>query len=150
MRQPTSATRRPARRREAGITLLELMVVVVIVGILASIAYPSYQTFTLRARRADAQQMLMDIAARQERYFGDEREYADDFGDLGYPAARIVSGSLQSDDDYYLIELDRASPGSYTLTATPTGNHSDTECGELTLASNGERGSAQGTLERCW
>jgi len=72
------------------------------------------------------------------------------YGALGSPAARIVSCSLQSDDNYYLLALNRASPGSYTLTASPTGSHNDAECGNLTLASNGERGSSTGTLERCW
>lgn len=144
----SNLTRGASRQRQLGFTLVELMMVVVIVGILASIAYPSYQSFTLRARRADAQQMLMDIAARQERYFGSENEYADDFTDLGY--SDLVSGDLASDDGYYLIDLTRANPGRYTLTASPTGSHSDSECGDLTLDSRGVRAASAGTVERCW
>ena len=115
MKYHANYSRRSQSQR--GVTLLELMVVVVIVGILASVAYPSYQSFTLRARRADAQQTLMDIAARQERFFGDNRNYATTFAQLGYPAARISSGSLRTDDEYYLIAFDAGSTvASYDLT----------------------------------
>jgi type IV pilus assembly protein PilE len=56
------------RRHATGFTLTEVMIVVVIVGILATIAYPSYQEKVLRSRRADGQAALMSLAQAQERY----------------------------------------------------------------------------------
>ncbi len=57
--------------RPGGFTLIEVMVVVTIVGILAAIAYPSYQDIVRQTRRADALSALMDMMAKQERYFTD-------------------------------------------------------------------------------
>jgi len=56
-------------RRQNGFTLIELMVTVVIIGILASIAFPSYQEFVKRGNRTEGQAFLSEVAARQERYF---------------------------------------------------------------------------------
>ncbi|GAI02651.1 unnamed protein product, partial [marine sediment metagenome] len=50
-----------------GFTLIELMIVVAVIAILAAIAYPSYTRYVYRARRADGQDLLMRIAAAQER-----------------------------------------------------------------------------------
>ena len=61
---------------QVGVTLIELMVVVVIIGILASIAYPSYSNHLAKGRRASAQAHLMDIAQRQQQYLLDARSYA--------------------------------------------------------------------------
>jgi type IV pilus assembly protein PilE len=63
-------------RRKAGFSLIELMVTVVVVAILAAIAYPSYQRHVLRGIRSQGQQFLMDVAQRQEQYMLDQRSYA--------------------------------------------------------------------------
>ena len=57
------------RRNMRGITLIELMIVVVIVGILAAIAYPNYQEFTSRAKRNEARAALLRLATNQERFY---------------------------------------------------------------------------------
>ena len=57
------------RKTMRGVTLLELMIVVVIVGILASIAYPSYRQFMERAKRTEAKALLLEIATNQERCY---------------------------------------------------------------------------------
>lgn len=59
-----------------GFTLIELMIVVVIIGILAAIAYPSYSKYMVQTRRSDAQIALTRMAAAQEKYFSDFGYYA--------------------------------------------------------------------------
>src|SRR5512147_1482905 len=66
-----------------GFTLLELMIVVVIVGILAAIAYPSYMQYPRRSARAEAQSYLSNVATLQQQYLVDKRSYAPSLSSLG-------------------------------------------------------------------
>ena len=63
-------TEQSMKRIERGFTLIELMIVVAIIGILAAIAYPSYDEYVKRSNRTEGQALLSDASARQERYFG--------------------------------------------------------------------------------
>src|SRR5690606_16242997 len=82
-----------------GFTMIELMIVVVIVGILAAIAYPSYRSYVLRANRAEARALLLDIAAREERFFSNNNTYTADLTQLGFPAA----GAVESEHGVYSV-----------------------------------------------
>ncbi|WP_153109276.1 type IV pilin protein [Propionivibrio limicola] len=98
-----------------GFTLIELMIVVAIVGILASIAYPSYQEYVRRGHRADAQAYLMDVAQRQQQYFTDNRSYAGDVATLNAAAPSSIT-------PYYTIAIvTGATPPSFSVTATAIG-----------------------------
>ena len=66
-----------------GFTLIEMMVVVVILGILVSIAYPSYTSYLLKSRRAEAKSMLQEIQLRQEKYRANNSSYGS-LSDLGW------------------------------------------------------------------
>lgn len=133
--------------RQRGVTLIELMIVVVIVGILASVAYPSYQQYILRSKRSEGKALLMDIVARQERFYFDNNRYTDDLTDLGF-----ASENPSSAEDNYEASVAEGESGeietSYAITVTPV--FDDSECGALILDSRGTQSSSNGELERCW
>ncbi len=120
-----------ARRAARGFTLIELMITVAIVGILAAIAYPSYQNSIRKGRRAAAQEFLLDVAQREQQYFLDNRSYGS-LTDLGMTASDEVS-------EYYTVVSTPVAgpPPSFTATATPKG--SQVSDGALTINSKGQK-----------
>lgn len=146
-----------------GFTLIEMMIVVAIIGILAAIAYPSYQQYILRSNRTEGQALLNEAAAREERYFAQNNSYVSAAGDmakLNLPNTTSsgtgddkTSAALSTTGKYSLTVSKVASDGGYTLTATPQGSQTaDTKCGNLTLNAVGARGvSASGaSVDSCW
>ena len=128
--------------RQRGFSLLELMIAVVVVGILASVAYPSYVEYARRSDRAEGQALLMEAAARQERFFAQNRRYvvADaDIASLGLQAS--------SRNGRYVLTLAAGEDGDggYLLRVEP--QRDDPRCGPLTLNALGQRSPA--TAE-CW
>jgi len=124
-----------------GFTLIELMIVVVIVALLASIALPSYARYVEKARRADAKSALLDAAQRLERCYTQNNTY------VGCPVAAGLTG-----DGFYTVAVTSQLVNSFTLTAAPAGPQAgDTRCGTFTLQSDGTR-SVSGSLaaDRCW
>ena len=114
------------RDRGRGFTLIELIIAVVIVGILAAIALPSYNNSILRANRAQAKQFLEDIANRQEQYLLDQRTYTATIGSggLGMTAPQETSGrytfaAAAGGNDCLGTSL--PTPG-YSITATAVGS----------------------------
>jgi len=136
------------RHRQRGVTLMELMIVVVIVGILASVGYPAYREHSLRAARSEGRGALLAAASRQEQFFLDNKSYADDLADLALPA--------NTEHDKYQITVDAETgdcpiESCYALTATPLGRQlDDTVCGNLTLNSNGTKGASGAEPAACW
>jgi prepilin-type N-terminal cleavage/methylation domain-containing protein len=80
-----------SRQSTRGITLIELMIVVVIVGILASIAYPNYREFAARAKRTEAKTALLKIATNQERFLLDNNTYTEDLLPLGFSSSPFIT-----------------------------------------------------------
>lgn len=131
------------RHRNSGFTLMELMIVVAIVGILAAIAYPSYQKQLQKGRRADAQQYLMSIAQANQRYFLDNRSYETTPGNL-----QAIPVSV---DSYYTITIVTTAgpPLAFAANAQPkSGPQASDVCGTLSVSSTGARTSSSGT--NCW
>ncbi|KRW81882.1 type IV pilin protein [Marinobacter sp. P4B1] len=126
-----------------GFTLIELMIVVAIIGILAAIAFPSYQNYVTKTRRADAQAALTGFATAMERYYTDNRNTylgaADGGADKGAPASTLFPSEAPLDGatKYYNLTIDDATRNSYRLQATPKGAQAGD--GNLQLLSNGTR-----------
>lgn len=137
-----------ARRGMGGFTLIELLITVVILGILAGIAYPSYLKYTARGKRSAAESFMLEVASRQERYLVDARQYAPDLPTLSMSVPSNVSGSY----NVSIINVTATPPG-YTVQAVPAGTQAtnDAGCGTLSLGSNGTKAAtgAAGSAS-CW
>ncbi|MEY2853752.1 MAG: hypothetical protein RL030_884 [Pseudomonadota bacterium] len=133
-------------QRARGMSLIELMTVVLIAGILASIAIPSYRNYVIRAKRTDAKTELLAAAQRLERCYTVANTYT---GCLALPL-NAPAGSTGSNVNYVISG--NPADQAFTLTATPqNGQASDAKCGNFTLDQVGARG-ASGTMtaEKCW
>ena len=145
------------KKNITGFTLIEIMIVVAIVAILASVALPSYTKQVRKGKRVDAKVELQRIAQIQESYFVQNLSYAKDLttdaGGLG------LGDNVSSEQDVYTISMSVTPTGctglatsscsSFTLTATAQGDQQNDTCGNYTLASTGVKG-AGGDDKECW
>ena len=137
-------------KRLRGFTLIELMVVVVIVGILASIAYPSYTNFMRQARRSDAHVALLKLAAEQEKFMSDCTRYAD-FVNVARSCITLGLGHSDNkspDGNYQLTVATTGSGATFTATATPVAGKpqaADTDCPSFSINELGNKAPAT-----CW
>lgn len=139
-------------RKQLGFTLIEVMIVVVIVGIVASIAIPAYQQYVIRAARAEARAAMQHMAQLQERNFTDRGGYVTISATTNYNdgwANTNWSGGSSYGSRKYGLKVDVAG-NAFTVTAIPVLPFADTLCGSLTLTSAGVRGSSAGDATSCW
>lgn len=117
---------------QRGFTLIELMVTVVIIGVLAAIAIPSYSKYIVRSNRAAAQSEMMDIANREQQYLLANRSYGNAAA-IGYTLPSSLSAKYTS--AIVPIAGSTTTPPSFLITFTPIG--SQVGDGVLTLNSDG-------------
>ncbi len=133
------------KHSQQGLTLIELMIVIVVLGILISIAYPGYQEFSARARRAEAISALLQIATNQERFYLNNQTYTTDLTNLGFETSpwTTETGSYSirvrpgADQNQFVAEAD------YLLTGSEV-----TKCNIYTINSAGVKASTPET--DCW
>ncbi|NOT10422.1 MAG: type IV pilin protein [Methylococcaceae bacterium] len=149
------------KKTPLGFTLIELMIVVAIVGILAAIAYPSYQDSVMKSRRADVKGVILGLANAMERHFTEFNNYCDAAAggtavancdtateDTGTPSIYTIPTETTT---YYTVTISAATANSYTLSAEPTGGQANDKCGTLTLTDTGVKNNSEGLSQsECW
>jgi type IV pilus assembly protein PilE len=141
-----------SRSRQQGVTLLELVVVGVIVGVLAAIAVPIYSSYLQRGYYSEAQSSMAQAAQYMQRIRTEQGNYKPGGALPTLPTniAQVPNGSVQR----YNISLDPTSTGSvFVLKAVPTASMSSTDkCGTLTLDSTGLKqfSDTNGDMKTCW
>ncbi|WP_302143252.1 type IV pilin protein [Halomonas alkalicola] len=116
------------------------MIAVAVIGILASIAYPSYQRYVQEARRTDAKSALMQIAGQLERCYTVSSDYSSDICPSGE--------DIPSEEGLYLLDIDVPSSSEYTITAIPHPQRSQTRDAACLLMSIDQRGARE--PDECW
>lgn len=140
------------RRKQLGVTLIELLIVVAIIGILAAIAYPNYRQYALRGNRTEGKAELLEAAQELEKCFTRFGKYNDGncvaYGNLTGGKFRLSEGGR------YQISLQVvADPANfYSLQAIPQGGQvADTNCSTLLVDQTGKRTvSATSPDPKCW
>lgn len=144
-----------------GFTLIELMITVAIVGIIAAVAFPSYQNYVRQSNRAAAKAILYESAQFMERFYTQNNQYIASVGPNGIAnsgggddvavALPITQSPRTGAVVQYNISFQGGVPGvaTFTLQAVPTGSMTGDTCGTLTLTSTGVQG-AGGNVADCW
>ncbi len=133
------------RKHMRGVTLMELMIVVVVIGILTAMAYPSYRQYVAKAKRNEAKAALLQISTMQERFYLQNSTYTADMTSLGFP----VGSNFPTDSGSYVVNVTAASPAAFSATATY--QKADAEAGKCaTFSINGAGSKTSTPFNDCW
>jgi type IV pilus assembly protein PilE len=138
-----------------GVTLLELLAVITIIGILGAIAVPGYRQYVLRAQRTEAKTALLQLATNQERFYLANRTYG---SVLQLQNANLLAGSggnAFSERGLYQITIASPDRVTYTATATPVAGgavdmREDTRCATFSITAQGLRTATGSDAANCW
>lgn len=133
------------RKYMRGVTLIELMIVVVVISILAAVAYPNYQEFAARAKRNEARAALLRLATNQERFYLNNNTFTQDLTSLGFG----TTPTWTTETGYYTIEITQADATNFSATATYLhGGSEAAKCETFTIDGRGAKTS--GPDGNCW
>ena len=124
-----------------GFTLIELMITVAIIGIIAAVAFPSYQDQVRKSNRAVVKGLLYENAQFMERFYTQNSQYTG--------AILSITQSPRTGTVQYNISLQAAANNTFTLQAIPSGSMAGDVCGTLTLTNTGVQG-ASGSVAEWW
>ena len=140
-----------------GFTLIELLIALAIAGLLAMVAYPSYQNSVMRTRRADGIAAALAVQVAQEKFRANCPYYAQTLGSTNTCGANAGASTVQaastSPEGYYTITIaaSSASGNSYTISADPTGIQADdTTCDPMTITFNAANPNGLKAPAACW
>lgn len=141
------------RLSQLGVTLIELLIVVMIIAVLAAIAVPTYSSYIGRTRRVAAEGCLMQLSSFMERYYTTNLSYAQDTSGtaITLPTLDCMQPSQTGNDYTYAFGASQPTGNTYTFQATPSTvqQKRDAKCGTLTVSQTGTR-TASGTATDCW
>ena len=143
------------KKPELGFTLIEMMIVVAVIAIIAAVAWPSYMDSVRKARRSDAQAVVMEAAQFMERFYTENNRYDQNRAGTAVALPAQLTGSPKdSSAKSYNISLQALANSTYTLRATPAG--SQAQDGILELSNTGLKGwdkdnsGSVASTEQCW
>ena len=139
------------RSQVQGVTLLELMVVVLIIGILGMVAIPSYRQYSMRAQRTEAKTALLRLAANQARFYLQNNTFTTNLTALGFPGGT-------SDKGVYTLAVPVANANTYQATAVPTPGggqsgrdmNADVDCASFSINAQGVHAATPDPNTSCW
>lgn len=140
-----------------GFSLLELLVVLFLISIILSFAYPSYQNYLIRSHRLEGQLAVLDLANRMEQYYAKYNTYA--HATIGAGTEHDVLTSALTQQGYYALKIFTVSDQHFIVQAVPQGmqGQMDKFCQTLQFDDQGEQtvvfgpgGMPLGTREECW
>lgn len=107
-------------QRNAGFTLIEMMIVVVIIAIMASIAYPSYMVHVKTVRRADAGTVLLEAAQFMERFYTENVRYDKDTSNTAVALpSNLTKSPVEGSNKFYDVSIQSVSRTTFVLRAVP-------------------------------
>lgn len=138
-----------------GMTLIELLIVVVIIGIIASIALPGYQESVAKARRSDAHANILELAQWMERYYTENGRYDQDRAGTAFAVPTGLATSpkgVAAADAFYNLTVGNLGQQTFTITAAPANGQGGDRCANLTLTQAGVKGTSASGIEvaTCW
>ena len=149
--QVLQSARSDRQYRQAGFSLVELLVVLVIMGVLSALALPGYSRYVQRGNRTEVMAALLEAQHFMERYYSANGQYLSPANAVPMLPQRLQRIPLQGTVRYQL-SVREATVNSYLLQAVPEGSMAGDVCGNLTINQTGLRGVLNSTnsVSECW